>query len=117
MSDVPTLLELAAAELRRELLPRLSGEDRYRAAMAVRAMEIAVRELREGEALRERERRALAALYGPDAQGEDLASLRRRLSRDIRASRFDDPERHRDLLAALEERVAARLALDWPGYR
>lgn len=117
MSDIAALLRLAADELRRELLPKLSGEDRYRAAMAVRAMEIAVRELCEGEDLRARERRALAALYGPAAEGEGLAALRRRLARDIRAGRFDDPDRRRELLAALEERVAARLALDWPGYR
>lgn len=117
MSDIAALLELAAAELRRGLLPKLSGEERYHAAMAVRAMEIAVRELREGKALRDRERRALAALYGPEAGSDDLATLRRRLARDIRTGRFDDPERRRALEAALEERVAARLALDWPNYR
>ncbi len=117
MSDPTALLLLAAETCRRELLPELAGEARYHAAMAVRAMEIAVRLLREGEALAEHERRALAALYGAEAAALDLAALRRRLARDIRAGRFDDPAAARALRAALETRTACRLAVSWPGYR
>ncbi len=117
MNDPAPLLDLAARELRHELLPQLSGEARYRAAMAVRAMEIALRSLREGNALAERERQALAALYGAEAATEELAALRRRLAHDIRRGRFDEPEARRRLEAALNVRVACRLALSWPGYR
>lgn len=116
MNDLPPaydLLETALGELRSHIQPRLEATERYLAAMIGRAMQLAARELALGAAMREREREALAALPGaPDA---DLEELRRWLVAAIRRGDFD--RTRLQLEAALEERVAARLALTDPSYR
>lgn len=116
MSDLPEmadLLETAREELLHRIRPRLEAEERYVAAMVGRAMQLAVRELTIGAEMGERERRALVRLPGaPDA---DLGELRRWLAAAIRRGDFDGL--WSELEAALEERVAARLAITDPGHR
>ncbi len=110
--EIAALLLAARGELRQRLMPGLAGEDRYLAAMIANCMAIAARVLERGEEMAEAERRALAALYGPEAGELTLEALRRRLARDIRAGAFDG--RRAELRAALEARVRARLAISDP---
>ncbi len=113
LPEMADLLETAREDLLHRIRPRLEAEERYIAAMIARAMQLAVRELTIGAAMRERERRALAAL--PGAPDGDLDALRRWLAAAVRRGDFDGLRS--ELEAALEERVAARLAITDPDYR
>ena len=111
--EMAALLRTAREELRNRLMPGLAGEARYLAAMVANSLAIAARMLERGEETAAAERRALAALYGAEGADLSLATLRRRLARDIREGRFDGV-REEELRAALAARVRARLAIDDP---
>lgn len=108
------LLAAARAALRASLMPQLSGDGRYQAAMIANALAIAQRELELGPRTRAAEREALAAFYR--AGDDSLAELRRRLCADLRAGRLP-VERRAELEELLTRLVDARLAISNPGHR
>ena len=90
MRDRPNGLELlqtAEAVVRESLLPALPKERRYEALMVLNALGIARRQALAGEAPVAAARARLAAIYGDEAA--ELATLERRLARDIRAGCYD----------------------------
>lgn len=113
LPEMADLLDTAREDLLHRIRPRLEAEERYIAAMIARAMQLATRELTIGAEMRERERQALGRL--PGAQDANLGELRRWLAAAIRRGDFDGLRS--ELEAALEERVAARLAITDPDYR
>lgn len=115
--DGATLLRIARATLLEEVLPGVAPEQRYTVRMIARAMEIASRELANGDAAeregaaRLRDIYAAAGLSG--SPGElSLREAERRFARDLRTGRFDA---HAALVRPLlKERVRERLALANP---
>jgi hypothetical protein len=105
------LLDAALATLQEELLPTLSGRQKFQAAMIARAISVAKQEVTSATESRRGEWQSLARLYGGDV-GDDLAALRRRLAADIRARRFKPgtPEETR-LIDHLIETTATELRL------
>lgn len=81
------LLDAALATLQEELLPTLSGRQKFQAAMIARAISVVRQELASSEAASADERASLARLYGAGLEGS-LPDLRRRLAADIRARKF-----------------------------
>lgn len=81
------LLEAAIATLQEDLLPHLSGRQKFLAAMVTRAISVARQEVINGLDAAQSERQSLTRLYGQAVDG-DLAALRRQLARDIRARKF-----------------------------
>lgn len=81
------LLEAALATLQEDLLPSLSGRQKFQAAMVARAISVAKQDIDSTAESRRSELQSLARLYGGDV-GEDVAALRRQLAADIRARRF-----------------------------
>jgi len=81
------LLEAALATLQEDLLPSLSGRQKFQAAMVARAISVAKQDIDSAAESRRSELQSLARLYGGDV-GEDVAALRRQLAADIRARRF-----------------------------
>ncbi len=81
------LLDVALATLQENLLPKLSGRQKFEAAMIARAIAVARQELATVEASSASERAGLARLYGGEVAG-DIAQLRRKLAADIRARTF-----------------------------
>ncbi|MFD1627730.1 DUF6285 domain-containing protein [Azospirillum griseum] len=116
-----TLLELAAATLRRDVLPHLPPEGRYAALMVSNALAMAERELRGLDDSGRAMLLALVPLCGADADpsltGEELATrvdaLQHRLCIEIATGAFDGDGQ--DLLMdALEAIVRARLSIANP---
>jgi hypothetical protein len=102
------LLKMAEQNLQDHVLPRLEGEAKYHALMALRAIAIAEAELKEGPAADAAELKRIQALY--DEPVGDLAAARRRLAADIRARRFEPgTPREVRLLDALTATTATRL--------
>jgi hypothetical protein len=93
-AEVAGLLAVARDAVRQEMMPRLAGEDRYRAAMVANAIAIAIR-----------------ALEAPEDGSEEA---RRRLAADIRAGRVG-PEAADLVEPALRRSVEARLRISNPG--
>lgn len=81
------LLDTALATLQEELLPTLSGRQKYLAAMAARALNVARQEIAGAAEALAQERASLARLYERPIDG-DLATVRRQLAADIRARTF-----------------------------
>ncbi|WP_374652895.1 DUF6285 domain-containing protein [Dongia sp.] len=102
------LLEAALATLQEDLLPALSGRQKFLAAMVARAVSVAGQEVAASDAA---ERHGLARLYGTEMTA-DLAMLRRQLAADIRARKFKPgtPEETR-LIDHLIDITAAELRL------
>ena len=97
------LIETAARALREELLPAVPREHRLTLLMALNAMGIAERELRD--------------LHGQGAdggQGPDAAA--QTLVEEIRAGRFDEGADAAELHAGLSADVRRRLAIANPKY-
>jgi hypothetical protein len=103
------LLKTAQQALEDEVLGKLDGGAKYAALMAVRAIEIAETELREGPAADRAELKSIQGLYD-EPIGEDLVAARKRLAADIRARRIA-PGTPRDvrLIDALTSATATRL--------
>ena len=121
--SLQALLEVSRDTLRREVMPSLFGDSRYRAAMIANALAILQRSIRTQGHERFDEADALQRLYpeipadtARDGDESDVAIRRRMLIRDIRHGRLDPAE---CLLVAsfLAPRVRARLAISQPDYR
>jgi hypothetical protein len=119
--DAFALLDIAAATLRRDVLPHLPSEGRYAALMVANALAIAERELRGLDESGRAMLLALAPLYGEDADaalcGEELATrvdaLQHRLCIEIATGAFDGDVQD-TLMESLEAIVRARLAIANP---
>ncbi len=106
------LLDIARDALRRDVLPALTGDPRFKAAMIANALAIVQRSL--GGAGGWDEAAALAAICPEDAR-ED-AARRDWLRQAIRGGALDAADR--TLVADyLAPRVGARLAISQPDYR
>jgi Domain of unknown function (DUF6285) len=117
--DAAELLGTARQALLGEVLPALSGEQRYTALMVANAMAIAAREAALGDEadMREVERlRGFASDIAPPSEpaSADLPALRRAVSAAIRAGRFDDAAHATALVAALAHVAADRVAISNP---
>jgi hypothetical protein len=102
------LLKMAQQALHDHVLDKLDGEAKYAALMAMRAIEIAEAELKEGAAADAAELKRIQALY--DEPVGDLVAARKRLAADIRARRFEPgTPRHVRLLDCLTHTTATQL--------
>lgn len=110
------LLETAARSLREEVLPEVPPEHRLTLLMALNAMGIAERELRDRGAPGDALSAALQALLGQAGAGEGLDAAARLLAEKIRAGDFDVGTGATDLHAALSADVRRRLAIANPKY-
>jgi hypothetical protein len=118
--DAAELLAIAHRELLDHILPLLAEESRYSALMIANAMAIAARELAGGEAAAQAELARLSALWSEPAEptagaplAAALAGYNRRLTRDIRAGRYDGKGRGA-LLEHLEQTARDQLAISNP---
>jgi hypothetical protein len=114
MRDRPSaerLLEEARRALLQNLLPVLGAERRYGLLMIANAIAIATRELRDGAAVAEQERAALAAFLGKGAAAAGSAELEKTLAAAIRAGRNDGDAALHGLLS---DSVARRLSITNP---
>ncbi len=111
-ADILSLLSAAHDLTRGELAPRLSGEDRYKAAMVANALAITLRSVESGPP--DAERGGLDELY-PEATDLTIEALRRRLVADIRAGRLDGKDTFL-VNKVLRPRIAARLNVSHPDY-
>jgi hypothetical protein len=124
MGERPTaveLLEAVCATLAEEVLPQVPHELRYSLRMAANAIGIALRDLVGGEEADRQEAASAAALYGETMTEEAGASaaelvqrLNRRLAGEIRAGRFDPPDREAALRRHLMRAASARTAIGNP---
>lgn len=103
-TDTIRLLQAASAEIDAELMPNLSGRQRYAAAMVKRSVDLAARELAAEPGVIDR---ALIQDVYPDAASRSRADL----AADIRARRIETP-----LLDALFADVCRRLQIDNPRF-
>lgn len=121
MQDRPKgaeLLAIARRTLIEKLMDLLPEERRGDASRIAEAMAIAAREIEAGERPLRAELERLAALYGeaPAEAGDrealegEVTRLNRRLAADIRAGKFDPPDRRRaaraHLLASARDKLA-----------
>lgn len=120
--DGADLLRVARKLLREDLAESIPREQRYEALMIANAMAIAERESEAGDRDLQDELRMLTELYGEEAAGgagsglrEKVATLNRRLAKDIRAGVLDGAcaQGVRVLLTA---QVVARLRISNPKY-
>lgn len=84
---VDALLDAALATLQEELLPALSGRQKFQAAMVARAISVVRQDHASSEVAAATERASLVRLYGTNLEGS-LPELRQRLAADIRARKF-----------------------------
>lgn len=108
------LIETAAIVLRAELLDAAPEEHRLTLRMALAALQIGLRDLRETDALLQAEAEALSALYPDAAVGH--VELAKRLAAEIRAGRFDEGGEAARLHHLLLDDVRRRLAISNPSY-
>lgn len=105
------LLDAALTTLQEDLLPTLSGRQKFLAAMIARAVSVARQEIAGAHEAAQAERNSQARLYGQPSD-DDRATLRRQLAADIRARKFKPgtPEETR-LIDHLVETTAAELRI------
>ena len=105
------LLDAALTTLQEDLLPTLSGRQKFLAAMIARAVSVARQDIAGAHAAAQAERNSLARLYERPSD-DDRATLRRQLAADIRARKFKPgtPEETR-LIDHLVETTAAELRI------
>lgn len=111
--DPPSSAELVDAVgefLRDELRPELEGHLAFHALVAERVLRMVARELRQGPAAEEDERRRLEALLG---RGGDVEVLNEELARAIRDGSLDPGPQ---LVEHLTATVLDKLAITNPGY-
>ena len=114
LQDRPTAVELldaVAGFLEEDAAPALDARLRFHARVAANVLRILRREWELGPGQLERQRVLLAALLGRDGEPAELWA---ELARAIRAGALD--ERRAELLAALREITAQKLAIANPGY-
>jgi len=110
------LLETAARYLREEILQDVSQDHRLTLLMALSAMGIAERELRDQGALGNAQSAAMRDLLGTDAADGGADAAARELVRQIRAGAFDEGPEAAALHASLSADVRRRLAIANPKY-
>lgn len=101
------LLALAAYALTQELRPALSGREKYLAAMAARAIDLAQKLAEADGEFSAIEREGFARLYGEPADG-DLDSWRRRAIADLRAGAIAPGSRQDTILRDFLLEITAR---------
>lgn len=99
------LLEAVEEVLRHEVMPAVEGRMRFQVRVAANAVAIVIRQLALGGGQEEAHQRRLAGLGMADDAELALA---------IRSGALDD--RYEDVLAALRDAVADKLAVANPGY-
>jgi len=109
--DAGELLEAVAGFLELDVAPLLDARLRFHARVAANVLRIVQRERDLGPAQRERQRTLLAGLLGHDGEP---AALWAALAAAIRAGRLDG--RRAEVVAALREITAQKLAIANPGY-
>ena len=120
----PELLEAIAAFLDKELGDEVTGRKRFMVRVAANLARIVARELELGPGLLRGQLEALADLLGhrvepadgPGRQLEVLEELSGQLSRRIAAGDADTEPWRSAVLTYLRANVAAKLAIDNPGY-
>ena len=114
LQDRPTAVELldaVAGFLEQDVAPALDARLRFHARVAVNVLRILQREWELGPGQAERQRALLTGLLGHDG---DLAEQWAELAGAIRRGALDD--RRDDVVAALREITAQKLAIANPGY-
>jgi len=107
-----TLLQAAAIDLEREVLPALAGPPRFRARIVLNVLRLVARELEQAPYADAAERERLQALLG--SSGDALPQLRTDL-----AARIDGgglPLDDEALLAHLAASLREALAINSPGW-
>lgn len=107
-----TLLEAAATDLERDVLPALSGFPKFRARVIANVLKVLVRELQDGAAADAAELARLRALL--DAPAGELPALREQLARRIDAGAIALEDE--SLIAHLRESLREALAIDSPAW-
>jgi len=107
-----TLLQAAADDLERDVLPALSGLPRYRVRIVLNVLRLVTRELEQAPQADAAERERLVALLG--GSDDALPALRADLAGRIERGELplDDPALVAHLTAGLRE----ALAIDSPGW-
>ncbi len=116
MQDRPTapeLLDAVAEYLFGELRPNVPGEQRFKVLVAANLCAVVARELRAGQEPDRRDLELFAGLLG-DAGEVEAERAAAALAARIRSGDYD--ERLPELVAALREHVARKLAVARPGY-
>jgi hypothetical protein len=126
MRDQPRgedLLASAEALLREELLPVLTADKRQAGLMIARALGIAARQLRSGEAPEQQELASLASLLTPTSETDAPAELRehlqqanRQLGQLIRSGAADTDEKRTQVVQHLLHVARQRVAESNPRY-
>lgn len=114
MQDLPRpvdLVSLVADLLREEILPQIKGASAFQLRVAINALDLSVRELRDAAATDAAERTRLVALLGRDG---DLDELNRALCERIAAGATDLTTP--GLADHLWATTLAKLAVDQPNY-
>ena len=117
MQDRPNALEIIDAVVERlssTIVPALEGRVKFEARVAVRALQLARRDLASAAGLDGQERDRLAGLLGEEAAAADLEAANRRLCEviDSDGPPLDDAA----LLDHLHATTLAKLAVDQPDY-
>lgn len=110
--DALELIEAVKSFLREEAAPALDARRGYHARVAANALDIALRDLRQGPAMDNAERRRLAALLGYEGALPDLNAA---LARAIRNGEL--PADKQAVLIHLRQTAADKLAIANPRYR
>ena len=114
LQDRPTAVELldaVAGFIEQDVAPGLDARLRFHARVAVNVLRILRREWELGPGQREEQRALLAGLLGHDGEPGELWA---ELAGAIRAGALDG--RRADVVAALREITAQKLAIANPGY-
>lgn len=108
------LLDAVHGFLSSELLPTLEGRLGFQTRVALNAIATVTRELRDGPAADDDERRGLRTLLGASADADSLDALNRDLAARLRAGELavDDPE----LIAHLRRTARADVAIANPKW-
>lgn len=109
--EIDQLLEAVAVLLRERVMPTLQGELAFATRVSVNALELAVRELRQPDDVKEAHRSRLVELLGMDGSVDELEQ---RLCTAIRAGSLD--ESSAQLVRHLRLSAIASLEVDQPRY-
>jgi len=107
-----TLLQAAADDLERDVLPAVAGFPRFRTRVIVNVLRLLTRELALGDAADAAEHARLQALL--DTESEDLPALREDLARRIEDGSVNLADEA--LVQHLRESLREALAVDNPGW-
>ncbi|MGH8491719.1 MAG: DUF6285 domain-containing protein [Moraxellaceae bacterium] len=118
LANKPTAADLIQAvrqHLEEKILPRLQGSDVFYLRIALNALGMVERELSEGPALAEADRKELLALLGAGIEADTEEALMQKLMQQLKTGELDVSSP--GLLDYLVARTQRRLSLDNPRYR